>query len=266
MTADHTVGAGFNLSAPGGPVSLYFSTTGNTAVPGVPAPHDDGDIYTWDGSRFGRVFDASAAGLPTGANIDALKVVDGDTFYVSFKADNTNVPGLGLVQDEDVALYDAGTWSLYFDGTVAGLGESSGEDVDGFEILPDGSVLVSTLQPPLVPGVSGVQDEDLLRCVGSFGPGGTSCTWTLYLDGSAMGLATTTDEDVDDAKVSGGQIYLSTLGVFSVTGLSGTGDDVFVCNGPSGTPVTSCSSFALFFDGSALGLADNVDAFDVLVP
>jgi hypothetical protein len=39
---------------------------------------------------------------------------------------------------------------------------------------------------------------------------------------------------------------------------------VFVCDGPSGTPVTSCSSFSSFFDGSALGLLDNVDAFDVV--
>ncbi|MBI5445816.1 MAG: hypothetical protein HY900_31945, partial [Deltaproteobacteria bacterium] len=80
------------LQTPGGlmsflkvnPPVLYFSTLGNAAVPGVAGPYDDADIYAWDGTAFSRVFRASAAGLPADANVDALKVVDADTFYLSF--------------------------------------------------------------------------------------------------------------------------------------------------------------------------------------
>ncbi|MBI5443629.1 MAG: hypothetical protein HY900_20770, partial [Deltaproteobacteria bacterium] len=117
---------------------LYFSTFGSVAVPGVAGPYDDADIYAWDGgAAFRRVFDASAAGLPATATIDGLKVVDADTFYMSFSADlGTAVAGLGVVQDEDVVLYDAGTWSLHFDGSVYGLAASGGQDIDAFDLLP----------------------------------------------------------------------------------------------------------------------------------
>jgi hypothetical protein len=229
----------------------------------VAGPYDDADVYRWDGSAFGRVFDASAAGLSSSADVDALMVEDEDTFYLSFTTP-TGVPGVGTVQDEDVVRHDAGTWTLYFDGSAVGLADSDNEDVDAFEVLTDGSVLVSTLQSAAVPGVSGIQDEDLVRCVGTFGPGGTTCAWSLYLDGSALGLGNAATEDVDGASVSGTRVYLSTLGSYSVTGLSGGGDDVFACQSPSGSPVGSCAGgFTLFFDGSALGVSDGIDAFDV---
>ena len=243
---------------------VYFSTAGNTAVPGVAGPYDDADVYLWDGSAFSRTFDASAAGLSSIADVDALKVVDADTFYLSFSGATASVPGLGTVQDEDVVRYDAGTWTLYFDGSAVGLADSSNEDVDAFEILADGSALVSTLQSASVPGVSGIQDEDLLRCVGTFGPGPTTCTWSLYFDGSALGLGSSS-EDVDGVSVSSGRIYLSTLGSYSVAGLSGGGDEVFACESPSGSPAVSCAAgFTLAFDGGALGLSDGIDAFDVV--
>ena len=36
------------------------------------------------------------------------------------------MPGLGTVQDEDVVYYNAGTWSVFFDGSAHGLiGEHS---------------------------------------------------------------------------------------------------------------------------------------------
>lgn len=111
------------------------------------------------------MFDASAAGLPDGANIDALLVVDEDTFYMSFNADlGTVVPGgVGTVQDEDIVHYDGGTWSLFFDGSLVGLGDADDEDVDALELLPDGRLVISTVGGVSVPGLNGThQDEDLL--------------------------------------------------------------------------------------------------------
>ena len=262
---------------PAPPVSttlLYFSTLGDSTVPGVAGPYDDADIYAWDGTSFTRVFDGSVAGLAGGADIDALQVVDGDTFYMSFAANGgTTVPGLGAlaVQDEDVVLYDAGVWSLYFDGSDVGLDPgNNGEDVDAFDILGDGSVVISTTGAVTVPGV-GADDSDLLRCAGTFGST-TTCTWSLYFDASDVGL-TTASEDVDGVAVSGTTIYLSTLGTgtFSVPGLSGAREDVFACNGATTGAASACASFTMYFDGSAAGLPplptilvpDNVDAFDV---
>ena len=115
---------------------LYFSTNTSAVPPGAGGSGDDADIYRWDGaSTYTRVMDASAApyGLPSNANVDGFVRVDDSHFYLSFSATSTSVPGLGTVQDEDVIYYDAGTWSVYFDGTAHGL-TSSDLDVDAFDL------------------------------------------------------------------------------------------------------------------------------------
>ena len=103
---------------------LYFSTVGTTNPPGVGGTADDADIYFWNGSAFSRAIDVTAITnpLPTGANVDGFDRVDATHFYMSFNGTVTIVlPGPDLtVQDEDVVFYNAGTWSLYFDGSVNG--------------------------------------------------------------------------------------------------------------------------------------------------
>ncbi|HNB51324.1 MAG TPA: hypothetical protein PK530_05255, partial [Anaerolineales bacterium] len=89
---------------------MYFSTAGNGTVSGVATP-DDADIYTWNGTLFGRLFDASVMGLATTANVDGVALVDANHFYLSFSAEETILPGLGTVQDEDVVYYNNGAWS-----------------------------------------------------------------------------------------------------------------------------------------------------------
>jgi len=252
---------------------LYFSTATDFAVPGVTGPFDNADIYAWDFTNFSRVFDASAASLPGNANIDALLVVDSDTFYMSFSRDQgTSVPTLGTVQDEDIVKYDAGTWTWYFDGSGVGLDTNNDEDVDAFEILTDGSVLISTTGNPAPTG-SGTPisptpaDEDLLRCVGSFGAT-TSCTWTMYFEGSDIGLAANS-EDVDGVAVSSTNIYFTTLGTFTTTtpatppAWSGGMEDVWVCDSATTGTASACGSYATFFDGSVNGITDNLDAIDL---
>ena len=248
---------------------LYFSTGASEAVPGVAGPYDDADIYAWnsDGS-YSRIFDGSAVGLPGNADIDALQVIDSDTFYMSFIASNTSVPTLGQVQDEDVVRYDAGTWSIFFDGTGAGLGNSNGEDVDAFHLFSDGRILVSTIGSNNV-GIGRLQDEDILQCVPNNAQTPVSaCTWSLYFDGSDVNLHNNGGEDVNGAAIAdNGDIYLTTLNGFNVNGLTGNDEDVFVCNSPTTGNNTSCNSFSMFFDGSAHsfgnGNNNNMDAISL---
>jgi hypothetical protein len=82
------------------------------------------------------VIDASAApsSLPANANVDGFVRVDANHFYLSFSADTTTVPGLGAVQDEDVIYNNAGTRSVYFDGTAHGLGGNGSLHVDAFDL------------------------------------------------------------------------------------------------------------------------------------
>jgi FtsP/CotA-like multicopper oxidase with cupredoxin domain len=245
---------------------LYFSTAGNTAVPGVGGTPDDADIYSWDGTSFSRIFDASTAGLPGAADVDGVHVVDVDTLYLSFNNDGgVNVPDVGIVDDEDIVLYDAGIWSLYLDGNEVGLGDNNGEDVDAFEILPDGSILLSALglfnPDPDFP--NNMQDEDVIRCVPSGPLPITSCSWNVYFDGGDVGLADNNGEDVNGIAESGGNIYLTTVNGFAVATLSGDGADVFSCDLPTTGPATSCTSFTMFFDGSLEGVTDQIDAIDL---
>jgi cell division septation protein DedD len=66
--------------------------------------------------------------------------------------------------------------------------------------------------------------------------------------------------------VVGNTIYLSTQDLFSVNGIAGEDDDVFVCTATSIGDVTACNySSNLYFDGSTWGLtANDVDAFNFL--
>ncbi|MDT3708199.1 MAG: hypothetical protein ROZ09_15380 [Thiobacillus sp.] len=227
----------------------YFSTAGNTVVPGVAGANDDADIYAWnsDGS-YARVFDASVAGVPAEADVDAFVYNGPGDVYLSFNNNlPVNLPGVAGVQDEDIVHWNGTTWSLHFDGSAVGLGDSDAEDVDAFAFPGDGSVLVSTFGNPAVAGLTGLADEDLLRCAGTFGPA-TSCVWNLYFDGSDIGL-TTTGEDIDFASVAaGGDIRLSTRGTFAVasgaSSLAGSGNQVFACTGPTTGAASACAGFS----------------------
>jgi hypothetical protein len=65
---------------------------------------------------------------------------------------------------------------------------------------------------------------------------------------------------------STGQVYLSTLGAFAVTGVSGDGADIFVCTPGTLGSTTTCT-FSMFWDGSVNGFAGEVlDAFMIEQP
>ncbi|MFN8465932.1 MAG: hypothetical protein U0X20_10290 [Caldilineaceae bacterium] len=97
---------------------FYFSTFGNSNPPGVNGTADDADIYFYN-AAFSRAVDVTGITnpVPASANVDGLVRVDNTHFYLSF-ADNVTLPGVGTVQDEDIVYYNAGSWSVYFDGTA----------------------------------------------------------------------------------------------------------------------------------------------------
>jgi hypothetical protein len=154
---------------------------------------------------------------------------------------------------------------MYLNGIDVGL-DAPAESIDSVGLLPDGRVLISTTGNVTVPGVASV-DEDVLAFTPSSLGIVTSGIWSLYFDGSDVGLADTSSEDVDALDVDfNGLIYLSTMGDFSVTGVAGADEDVFICAPISVGSVTTCNyKPALYFDGSLWGLsANDVDAFNFL--
>jgi hypothetical protein len=112
--------------------TLYFSTVGSANPPGVAGTADDADVYTWNGTSFARVWDATANGVPAGANVDGVSVIDPTHILISFVGD-TSITGFATVQDEDVVYFKAGAWSVWFDGTAKGL-TAADLDLDAIDV------------------------------------------------------------------------------------------------------------------------------------
>ena len=241
-------GASAPVAAPPSP-PLYFSTAGNGPIPGLGGPFDDADIYDGTGSSFSRVFDASAASLPSGANIDGYDRVDANHFYVSFSAANTAVPGLGNVQDEDVVYYNNGVWSVYFDGTARGL-TANNQDLDAISIV-GGVLYFSTLGNTNPPGVGGTADDADI-----YSWNGTS--FARVWDASAAGFAGAVNTD-GFVRIDGSHFYLSFSNTTTTVPVLGSVEDEDVVYYNAGT-------WSVYFDGTARGLtlsSLDVDAFDV---
>ncbi|MEZ4866175.1 MAG: IPT/TIG domain-containing protein [Caldilineaceae bacterium] len=237
---------------------LYFSTSGNGTIPGVPpiappgAGYDDSDIYAWDGTAFSRVFDANSGGnlpLPGGANVDGLVMVDATHFYLSFAGATTTLAGLGDIQDEDVVYYDNGVWSVYFDGTAQGL-TANAQDLDAIKIA--GNILYfSTAGNGSVPGVAAPFDDADIYAYDF-----TTNSFSRVFDASVAGLPN--NANVDGLSwIDANQFYLSfSAANTSVPGLGSVEDEDIVQYGNG--------LWSVYFDGTALGLTDNpqnLDAF-----
>jgi hypothetical protein len=192
-----------------------------------------------------------------------------------FSLDNegATLPGVaGTIDDSDVVRFDAsslgpataGMFGMYFDGSDVGL-TTNAEDVDAFELLANGTIVLSTEGSVGVTGVSGA-DEDLLAFAPATLGATTSGTFTMYFDGSDVGLSASS-EDVDAAAVdAAGRIHLSTRDTFAVPGAGGEDEDVFVFTPTTlGSTTTGSYEAGLYFDGSALGLAGN-DLFAIDLP
>lgn len=230
---------------------LYFSTSGNTNPPGVGGTADDADIYFWNGAAFSRAIDVTAITnpLPGGANVDGFDRVDATHFYMSFNGQVT-VPGIGNVQDEDVVYYNAGTWSLYYDGSVNGITSN----VDAISIA-GGNLYLSLDTNTSPPGAGGTGDDaDIYRW-----NGGSS--YTRVVDASTIGIPSSggNNANVDGAVwVDATHFYMSFTTDTTITGLGAVQDEDVV--------YYNAGTWFVYFDGTAKGLTSgnlDVDAFDL---
>jgi hypothetical protein len=240
--------------------ALYFSTGGNTNPPGVGGTADDADIHLWDGATFSRTYDVTTTpyGLPTTANVDGFDRVDATHFYLSFTGPVT-VPGIGTVQDEDVVFYNAGTWSLFFDGSVRGLVGDRATDLDAISIV-GGQLYFSTDNAAVPPGAgtaSSGDDADIYRW-----NGGSS--FTRVIDASVAPYTLPNSANVDGfVRVDDTHFYLSFGSANTTVPGLGTVQDEDVVFYNAGT-------WSVYFDGTAHGLGGDgnlqLDAFDLPTP
>jgi hypothetical protein len=267
-TANQTTSTSINVTVDNAPASnvLYVSSTtdGNVGF-----AFSDEDILRFDPNTdtWSLFFDGSDVGMTnSSADIDAFDILDDGSLLFSILGSAT-LPNVGSVTSSDIVRFvptslgttTAGTFAWYFDGSDVGL-STTGENIDAIDRLADGRLLISTTGGFSVPGVSGA-DEDILVFTPTALGSTTSGTWALYFDGSDVGLADSSSEDIGGLWVdeSTGNLYLSTLGSFSVSGASGDGADVFICDPTSLGATTACTyGPGLYWDGSANGFAGEI--------
>ena len=168
------------------------------------------------------------------------------------------------VANEDIVSYDgAGHFSLAFDGSDVGL---AGYRIDAFAWLDSDSLLLSVDADlaNILPGMTGpIDDSDVVRFDASSLGATTAGTFSMYFDGSDVGL-TQSAADVDGFELlSDGRIVISTTGTVSVSSPSARDEDLLAFT-PSTLGQTTAGTFALYFDGSDVGLGDSPEDIDAV--
>jgi hypothetical protein len=168
---------------------------------------------------------------------------------------NGSVGGLAY-RDEDILLYQPSgqSWSLYLDGSDVGL---TSRDVDAFQPLEDGSLLLS-LDADLTLGEVGlVDDADILHFMPSSLGENTAGSFELWLDGTDVGLdGSGEDIDVIALDPADGSLLVSVVGSFRAPGASGvvTGGDEDLFRFVGAVGADTVGVWELYFDGGNVRL------------
>lgn len=156
--------------------------------------------------------------------------------------------------DEDMLAYDPTTkaWAILFDGSDVGLAKV---DLKNFQLLADNSLLMSFDARVTLPGAGTVERSDIVRFIPTSLGLTTAGSWSLYFDGSDVGLADS-GEYLDAISLdAAGRLLLSTEGTFKVGSLTAQDEDLVAFTATSwGT--TTAGSWMLYFDGSDVALTD----------
>ena len=165
-------------------------------------------------------------------------------------------------QDEDILAYDAATnhWALLFDGSAVGL---SKVNLAAFDLLPDGTLLLTLSKKLSIPSLGEVTPSDVLRFVPTALGQNTAGRLEWYFDGSDVDL-TTSSEYIDALALDGsGRLLISTAGAFKI-GKTTLGDDEDLYAFTHTTlGANTVGTWSLFFDGSRVALTkgdEDVDA------
>jgi hypothetical protein len=161
---------------------------------------------------------ASLGALPVQTDVSAFHVLaNGDRLFVLDIA--TSLPGGVYAEPRDVVRYNGSTYSLEFDGSVAGV--PAGARIDALSVDQTNALLMSFDIAVDAAGVLAA-DEDLLRY--------NAGVFSMFFDGSAMGVASSLDLDAAHYLAASNQFLLS----FDTSGQVGStrfdDDDVLFYN------------------------------------
>lgn len=154
---------------------------------------------------------------------------------------------------------DTGTWSKFFEGRDVNVKTN----LTGFTFEPGGCLLISFDGNEKKLGLGIVKPNDILMfCPSSLGET-TAGTWSIYFDGSDVGLSAK-DENLDALEIlPDGRLLLSTKGNFSVKDaannpVTGRDEDILVFD-PTTLGASTTGSFERYLDGSDVPGLDKED-------
>lgn len=200
---------------------------------------DDSDIIRFIPTSIGSntagtfewYFDGSDVELDAdGEDIDAISVMQDGRLIIS-TVGVVKAGGLSRIQDEDLLTFQpttlgettSGTWSLFFDGSVAQLDTAKSEDINGSWIEPTtGHRYLTTIGNFSVPGLNG-DGADIFVCVPN-ASNPNECTFSMYWDGAAYGFGS---EVIDALYIDRGGLQVTSefLASLGSTEHDGAGDD-----------------------------------------
>jgi hypothetical protein len=249
-----------SYSISGGTDATLFQIGGSSGVltfvtgPDYENPSDQGTDNVYEvtvRASDGSLFDEQAISVgvtDVNENLSAL--------YFSLR-DAASVGGIAAA-NEDILFFDGTTgFSLHFDGSDVGIANLR---IDAFTRVDIDTLLLSFDADRSVPGIGTVDDSDIVRFDGTLGAA-TSGTFSLYFDGSDVGL-TATAHDLDAVELlTDGTILVSTAGAVTVPGVSAGRDEDLLAFTPTSLGDVTAGSFSMYFDGSDVSLgAEDVDA------
>ena len=160
-------------------------------------------------------------------SVTVTNVDEGGSSAFTFSLRDAATVGGVSVANEDLVSYDgAGHFSLAFDGSDVGL---AAYRIDGFAWLDSDTLLLSVDadRSNILPGMTGpIDDSDVVRFDATSLGATTAGTFSMYFDGSDVGL-TQSAADVDALELlSDGRLVISTTGTVSVSGVSARDEDL----------------------------------------
>lgn len=249
------------------PLFIYVSSTSGGKIGGI--SFTDEDIMRFDtaAGNWSLFFDGSDVGL--NGDVDAMHLQADGTLLLSLDAEQ-QVGNLGKVDDSDILLFTpisfgadtSGTFDLYFDGSDVGL-TTNGEDINALSKSPEGHLIIGTNGKAGVPGLSATK-RDLMRFVPATNGLGANTlgTFSLYLNGSGIGLTTNSELITNASLAEHDRLLLNTKGEFTVGEIRGGAADVFECRLAGGGGTSNCSpSPTIFWLGGTHGYGnESIDA------
>ncbi len=119
----------------------------------------------------------------------------------------------------DVLKFDPNAgWSMFFDGSDVGITKN----VSAFELQSDGSMLLALGAKQAVGALGTVTPQDVLRFVPSSTGDNTSGTFSMWVDGSTVGLAAAGEKIDALGLTADGRIAIGVTGALSVPGSGGS--------------------------------------------